>query len=996
MRVTNQLITTNAINEHRRNMSNIQNLNNQLGGLKIQNGFENSSIFVDGMRLNYEIETLEQVKTSSSKAKTFAQNTDKAMNQFKEQIEQFKKKLVFAANEVHSKTSLDALASELQAIRNHLKDIANTSINGNFIFSGTAVNTRPISDDGVYHGNDQEIKAIVGSKVNITYNLNGTDLFLGSDNEYKKQITSNIRMKYQAPESEISDIIPNKYINKESTIKQLVGDYEAKSMFYLQGKRPNGEAFTSRFAIDSDSKVEDLLTRIGVEYGNDPKGGNDVVEVGMSNYGQIYVKDLRGGNNQIEFNLVAATDKDSNLKKDDIGYAKFDRLYPTPYPPVPIPHDATKLPVDPPETDGFYIKNEDGTTTNVTLSGNSREPDVKFTYFMKSNFQTPDEISTDGRKDTPSYSYYTKFEKQQNRLISNDLQQNAGSLTNAVESTKLIDVAYTPDEQAAGSTMVGQTLNLRVKAIDKNPKDAIFPPEYDVVINLADPASTADITNKKTGITTQINLSGANMTADNITYKQINELISMVASDNIPASNSAADYNAALDESKKYVSVEINSGRITLKDKKNEQTDINLRLTSIVPKKEDIPTSYDIARFKKDGDELKGNVSQVVKATNKFATDSTKLIEVAGLDAVAEDFTPKPSLDGKMLVLKVHSKAGKDYTVRLDFDSTITPGVPPTIPPSVPPSIPPQGGSTITIYEGDIQIPIVLEATVPPAPPAVMPSPIVKSQIYKDSDPNVHYYKGDPTKSDEVTYRQVNDIIGMLTSDNIPKGALVTPAPTTPDPLYEAPTFEEYNKAIELSRGSVEVELDYKGRINILDKQNSKTNIEFSMYDGTYTGTGTATDPYVRNSSGTFSETEKRVGVLSFNANNALILEEPNVDIFKELDEMISAVKQGRLRADGDSDDPRNIGIQGGLQKIDHIADHFTKQQTKIGAHTNALTSANERAELLSVNVQSIKSEIIDADYGETMLKFMQHMVAYQAMLSSTSKINSLSLVNYM
>lgn len=972
MRVTNQLITTNAINEHRRNMSNIQNLNNQLGGLKIQNGFENSSIFVDGMRLNYEIETLEQVKTSSSKAKTFAQNTDKAMNQFTKQLENFKKKLVHAANQVHSKTSLDAIASELQGIRNHLKDIANTSINGNFIFSGTAVNTKPISSDGNYHGNDQDINALVGSQIQISYNLNGNDLFLGSDNEYKKQITGNVQRKYQAPELEISDEIPDKFINKESTIKHLIGDYEAKSMFYLQGKRPNGEAFTSKFAIDSDSKVQDLMTRIGIEYGNDPKGGNDVVEVGMSNYGQIYVKDLRGGNNQIEFNLVAATDKDPNLTKDDVGYANFSRFYPKPYPPVPIPNDPTIVPIDPPQTDGFYIKNEDGTNSNVTLSGNSREPDVKFTYFMKSNLNKPDGTSTDGREDTGSYSFYTKFEKKKNIFYGNDVLKIAGSSTNAVESTKLVDVAYTSAEQASGSNLDGQNLNLRVHSNQKPPND------YEISINLNNTASTADIRNTTTGTMTQINLGGTPTTAANVTYKEITDLINMAASGNIPTGNTQVDYNNALNNSLSRVSTQINSGRIVVKDRIDEYSDIDLRLTSIVPKKEDIPTSYDIARFKKDGDELKGNVSQVVKATNKFATDSTKLIEVAGLDAVAEDFTPKPSLDGKMLVLKVHSKAGKDYTVRLDFNSTITAGDPlgPT---------PPSGGSTITIYEGDIKIPT-----------QTMPSPIVKSQIYKDSDPNVHYYKGDPTKSDEVTYRQVNDIIGMLTSDNIPKGALVTPAPTAPDPLYEAPTFKEYNKAIELSRGSVEVELDYKGRINILDKQNSKTNIEFSMHDGTYTGTGTTTDPYVRNSSGTFSETEKRVGVLSFNANNALTLEEPSIDIFKELDEMISAVKQGRLRADGDSNDPRNIGIQGGLQKIDHIADHFTKQQTKIGAHTNALTSANERAELLSVNVQSIKSEIMDADYGETMLKFMQHMLAYQAMLSSTSKINSLSLVNYM
>jgi flagellar hook-associated protein 3 FlgL len=44
----------------------------------------------------------------------------------------------------------------------------------------------------------------------------------------------------------------------------------------------------------------------------------------------------------------------------------------------------------------------------------------------------------------------------------------------------------------------------------------------------------------------------------------------------------------------------------------------------------------------------------------------------------------------------------------------------------------------------------------------------------------------------------------------------------------------------------------------------------------------------------------------------------------------------------------------------------------------------------------SVKSEIIDADYGETMIEFQQLSLAYQAMLNSISQINSMSLLNYM
>ncbi|MBE9857022.1 hypothetical protein G6W43_07170, partial [Campylobacter concisus] len=41
-----------------------------------------------------------------------------------------KTKVVQAASDVHSTTSLEALANDLQGIKNHLVNIANTSING--------------------------------------------------------------------------------------------------------------------------------------------------------------------------------------------------------------------------------------------------------------------------------------------------------------------------------------------------------------------------------------------------------------------------------------------------------------------------------------------------------------------------------------------------------------------------------------------------------------------------------------------------------------------------------------------------------------------------------------------------------------------------------------------------------------------------------------------------------------------------------------------------
>ena len=136
MRMTNQLMKFTNNYDYQTNMKALHKLNTQISsGLKIQNSFEDSSVYNDGMRLDYEVATLEQVQTATSKAQHFSKNTDKALGEFKQQLENFKTKLVQGANEIHSQTSREAIANDLQGIKNHLVNIANTSINGQFLFA---------------------------------------------------------------------------------------------------------------------------------------------------------------------------------------------------------------------------------------------------------------------------------------------------------------------------------------------------------------------------------------------------------------------------------------------------------------------------------------------------------------------------------------------------------------------------------------------------------------------------------------------------------------------------------------------------------------------------------------------------------------------------------------------------------------------------------------------------------------------------------------------
>ncbi len=656
MRITNQMMFSSSQYDYSKTMQNLYKIDRSISsGTKIQQGYEDAMIYDNTMRLDYDLTTLKQVKLTSQKAQTFANNSDKAMNQMTDILTDVKTKLIKASNSgANSTTSMEAIANDLKGFKNELMNIANTSINGQFLFSGSATDKKPISLDGEYNGNDKQMKAVIGSRVKLPFNVTGSELFMGMDRDYNKIVQTNVQLTNQLNTTQ------TEYINESSTVKELVGDYEGDSVFYIQGRKPNGDTFTSRFSMTPDSTMEDLLDKIGNEYGND--GINDVVDVSMNTSGQIVIKDNQKGNNELDFFMVAATDPFAAV--GDVGAAKVDSL------------DDFKLPA---------------------------AQDLKITSFIqgdRSNFDN----------------------------------------------------------------------------------DAII-------------------------------------------------------SDNV--------------------------------------------------------------KFLKKGNSVTGSTSQVVKGTNRFATDSTKLSEVAGGPLDMQKFT----ITGK-------DKNGLDFEVTLNLGNV----------------------STVTIDATDYQIP--------------------------DN-------QGNPTKADDLTYRQLNDIVAMAVSN------------TKPD----SNSVADYNEAVSNSRRGVSVELDYRGRMKVTDMVNPSSKIELSIYG---------------EHAGKFADTQTEGSLLSFSQNNAITIDEPYVDIFKDLDRMINAVENSIYQADSSSLDPRNPGIEAALARLDHISDHVSKSHTAIGSFSNALKSAEERSELLSLNIKSIQSTIIDIDIGESYLKLNQLAMNYQAILQATSKINSLSLVNYM
>ena len=328
MRVTNSMYYENLYGTSNTQLnSKLFDVNKQISsGLKIQYAKDDVRTFTETMRLDNEMTTLGQIKKSTETGYKISNQTDIALNEFTTAMDRTRVLLIQASNGAQSFDSREAIVSELRSLETHFKSLANTSINGQFLFSGSATDTKPISADGTYNGNDISMNSFLGSGVNQQHNLSGSELFLGEEANVKRKITTNIpqyslTQKYpDFTDPELKGI--DSIITTDSTIRDLMGDIVSEPLsdagsnhLYISGAKSNGDTFSEHITMTGNETVDDLLTNIGNIFGNTPN--LDLVNVSLNQYGEIVVEDKLTGSSKLDFHMVGAIDYNAQADGND-------------------------------------------------------------------------------------------------------------------------------------------------------------------------------------------------------------------------------------------------------------------------------------------------------------------------------------------------------------------------------------------------------------------------------------------------------------------------------------------------------------------------------------------------------------------------------------------------------------------------------------------------------------------------------------------------------
>ena len=522
MRITSSMYYNSLYGQNNAELNQkLFDVNKQIAsGLKIQYAKDDITTFTETMRLDNEISALNEVKQSAQSGYKVSNQTDVILNDFETTMNRMRTLLIKAGNGTNDDTSLDSIAAELRGMQDHFMNLANSSINGKYLFGGSVTDTKPINEEGLYMGNDIAMKSFLGSGVQQQYNITGADFFLGEEVLIKKEVTTNnIHYNISARYPDYTD--PNVVgepveLRKSDTIRDMMGDVDnnidtvnAKNHFYLRGTKSDGVTFSEKISMRDDESVEGLLNRIGQVYGNTPD--LDIVNVKLNSYGQIVVQDKIPGSSKLDFHIVGAVDFSGGgaadvTKLDDLdgGETKFDRII-------------------------------NGTTA-------AANPNLFVKEFVVSSLLPANGVATS----IEGIVYdRTKFSKNGSILSSSSSNIVRDSNAFAGNTTKLSEVADLSKGNAG--TLDGTQLTLSGVNIYGNP--------YNAQIDLKSTINGGSTFSLDGGVTNyeifDMNLPRAASNADDVTYKQFLDVINMITTNNIPVTtNTAVDYDYAVYSSK--------------------------------------------------------------------------------------------------------------------------------------------------------------------------------------------------------------------------------------------------------------------------------------------------------------------------------------------------------------------------------------------------------------------------------------------------------------
>src|SRR5699024_5917457 len=138
MRVTQGMISNSMLNNLSKSYGKLDKYLDQLStGRKINRPSDDPFIAMKGMGYRTEVKQIEQFKRNTNEVHNWMDNSDDALSNATSALQRIRELASQAANDTYDAEQRENISKEVEQLKEDLIDIANTNVNGKYIFNGT-------------------------------------------------------------------------------------------------------------------------------------------------------------------------------------------------------------------------------------------------------------------------------------------------------------------------------------------------------------------------------------------------------------------------------------------------------------------------------------------------------------------------------------------------------------------------------------------------------------------------------------------------------------------------------------------------------------------------------------------------------------------------------------------------------------------------------------------------------------------------------------------
>lgn len=169
------------------NLRRLESASERMLGKEVRRPSDDPVRVVTALGLRSSLGETEQYQSNIENAQSWLEMTEDALGNATQVLQRARELAVYGATDTLPEESREALAKEVEQLRDQLGMIANTVHGDSYIFGGTKTDKAPyiLSTDGngdeyIWQGNTEDIKLEIATGVEMAVNTPGKELFFGT------------------------------------------------------------------------------------------------------------------------------------------------------------------------------------------------------------------------------------------------------------------------------------------------------------------------------------------------------------------------------------------------------------------------------------------------------------------------------------------------------------------------------------------------------------------------------------------------------------------------------------------------------------------------------------------------------------------------------------------------------------------------------------------------------------------------------------------------